>query len=287
MGFSLFHYKRIFFLGYFNGRGTMNLFELQNLSFRFPTVSPFELQSLNLSINKGESVGFLGPNGAGKSTLLRLMAGLLKPNEGQVLLEGKPIGHYPAKDRAKRIAFVAQATHFAFPLSVWEIVEMGRHPYLGRFDLLSTMDRSICERALKLCDVSDFKDRSYEELSGGEKQRVLLASALAQTPQVLLLDEPTLSLDLAHQLLLFEIIQKLHRSEGLTVIVATHELNFASRFLDRLVLMKEGKIVADGNPCHVLTPASIRSVLNVQVEELKDPHGTIHYVPLNREGTLL
>lgn len=260
-------------------RGTMSLFEIQNLSFRFPTAFPFELHSLGLSIDKGELIGFLGPNGAGKSTLLRLMAGLLRPQAGIVLLDGKPLENHPAKERAKRIAFVAQSTYFAFPLSVWEIVEMGRHPYLGRFDLMGPKDKDICERSLKLCDAWDFKDRSFDELSGGEKQRVLLASALAQTPQALLLDEPTLSLDLAHQLLLFEIIQKLHRSEGLTVIVATHELNLASRFLDRLLLMKGGQVVADGSPRQVLTPEAIRAVLDVRVEELKDPGGIVHFVP--------
>ncbi len=262
----------------------MNLFELQDLSFSFPTASPFALRSLDLSIGQGELVGFLGPNGAGKSTLLRLMAGLLKPQAGRVLLGGKPLAAHSAKERAKRVAFVAQSTHFAFPLSVWEIVEMGRHPYLGRFDLMGPKDKDICERSLKLCDAWDFKDRSFDELSGGEKQRVLLASALAQTPQALLLDEPTLSLDLAHQLLLFEIIQKLHRSEGLTVIVATHELNLASRFLDRLLLMKKGQVVADGGPRQVLTPANIHSVLNVKVRKLKDPSGIVHFVPTRLEA---
>jgi len=132
---------------------------------------------------------------------------------------------------------------------------------------------------LELCDVSGFKDRLYSELSGGEKQRVLLASALAQTPEALLLDEPTLSLDLEHQLRLFEIIQNLHRTEGLTVIVATHELNLANRFLDRLVLMKNGKIEADGKPNKVLTPPRIQSVLNVEVDLLKDRKKMSYFVP--------
>jgi iron complex transport system ATP-binding protein len=257
----------------------MDYFKIQNLSFCFPAASNFKLESINLTIQKGELVGVLGPNGAGKSTLLRLMAGLLQPLSGEIFVESRPLRSVRVKERAMKIAFVSQSTTFPFPLSVWEIVEMGRHPFLGRFEMMSAQDKSICERALKLCDVWDFKDRSYNELSGGEKQRVLLASALAQTPQALLLDEPTLSLDWEHQLRLFEMIHKLHRNKGLTVIVATHELNLANRFMDRLVLMKKGKIEADGQPVQVLTPARIQSVLNVKVDALKDKSNGSYFVP--------
>ncbi len=234
---------------------------------------------MNLSIEKGDLVGLLGPNGAGKSTLLRLMTGLLSSQEGTLLFESQPLRNFSIRQRAKKIAFVSQSTHFTFPLSVWEIVEMGRHPYVGRFESLSREDQKICDRALALCDVSEFKNRSYDSLSGGEKQRVLLASALAQTPQVLLLDEPTLSLDLSHQILLFEIIQKLHEEEGLTVIVATHELNLASRFLSRLVLMKEGKSLAEGSPREILTVENIKLVLSVDVDRLDHPGNFPYFVP--------
>jgi iron complex transport system ATP-binding protein len=261
----------------------MTYFQIQNLSFRFPS-SPFHIHSLDLSIQKGELVGFLGPNGAGKSTLLRLMAGLLKPQKGEIFVEQHALLTVDIRARAKKIAFVAQSTDFPFPLSVWEIVEMGRHPFLGRFKHMSAKDKIICERALELCDVSNFKDRYYHELSGGEKQRVLLASALAQTPEALLLDEPTLSLDLEHQMKLFEIIHMLHRTEGLTVIVATHELNLANRFLDRLVLMKNGKIEADGKPAKILTPARIQSVLNVEVDLLKDRKKMSYFVPKTQKA---
>lgn len=264
----------------------MKFYQLENLSFRFPGHSSFLLETLSLSVQPGELIGFLGPNGAGKSTVLRLMAGLLQPTSGQILLEGKKLSSYSAGARAKRIAYVAQATHFAFPLTVWEIVEMGRNPYLGRFQTFSSEDRDICERSLKLCDAFDFKDRFYDELSGGEKQRVLLASALAQTPQALLLDEPTLSLDLAHQLALFDIIQKLHRDEGLTVIVATHELNLASRYLKRILLMKKGLVVDDGAPAKILTPANIHSVLNVTVDKLKDKNRQTYFVPRRGKGVI-
>ena len=265
-------------------RGTMGIFKIENLSFRYPSRSTFQLRPTDLSIASGDLVGLLGPNGAGKSTLLRLMAGLLIPEQGNVLFEGRRFSSIPVRERARKIAYVPQATHFAFPLSVWEIVEMGRHPHLGRFQPMGSMDRKICERALELCDALEFKDRLYDELSGGERQRVLLASALAQTPQVLLLDEPTLSLDLAHQMLLFEIIRNLHRSEGMTVVVATHELNLAARFLDRLVLMRDGKIVADGRPSKVLTPARIRAVLGVDVKRLNAGKDLPYFMPQGKKA---
>jgi iron complex transport system ATP-binding protein len=251
--------------------------QTEGLTRRFGALTAVE--NVTLSVAPGQFFGFLGPNGAGKSTLLRLMMGLLKPQKGEIFVEQRALSSVGLKERAQKMAFVAQSTEFPFPLSVWEIVEMGRHPFLGRFERMSAKDKSICEKALELCDVSDFKDRFYSELSGGEKQRVLLASALAQTPEALLLDEPTLSLDLEHQLRLFEIIQNLHRTEGLTVIVATHELNLANRFLDRLVLMKNGKIEADGKPNKVLTPPRIQSVLNVEVDLLKDRKKMSYFVP--------
>lgn len=262
----------------------MALLEIQNLSFRYPSRSNFELQGMNLTVEKGDLIGFLGSNGAGKSTILKLLGGLLAPSGGQVFLEGNLVRNLPPKERAKKIAFVPQSTQFSFALGVQEIVEMGRYPYLGRFQTLGAQDKAICERALKLCDALEFRDRFFDELSGGEKQRVLLASALAQTPEVLLLDEPTLSLDLSHQVLLFEIIQKLHREEGLTVLVATHELNWASRFLERIVLLKDGKVAASGKSQKVLNKKNIRFVLGVSVEPLGSRGRVPYFVPLPSRG---
>lgn len=265
---------------------SVSLFEIQRTFFQYPSLSGFEFRPKDLTIEKGDLVGFLGPNGAGKSTLLKLMAGLLSPTQGRILFEGRGLDSMKARERAKNIAYVPQSTQFAFPLNVLDVVEMGRHPYLGRFESMGKEDRRLCERALDLCDALELQDRSYDELSGGEKQRVLLASALAQTPRVLLLDEPTLSLDLSHQLLLFKIIRKLHREEDLTVVVATHELNLAGEFLDRLVLMKEGRIAADGTPRKILTPRNIRSVLGVAVDRLGRKKGLPYFAPSRKEARI-
>lgn len=261
----------------------MALFQIQNLSFGYPAHSQFELKAIDLSIEKGGLVGFLGPNGAGKSTLLRLLAGLLKPGSGTLNFEGRPLSALSTRERARKIAFVPQSVFFQFPLSVSEIVEMGRHPYLGRFEPLGARDKAVCDRALKRCDAWQFRDRSFEQLSGGERQRVLLASALAQTPDVLLLDEPTLSLDLAHQILLFEIIRKLHREEAVTVVVATHELNLAGQYLDQLVLMGEGRVAAQGEARRVLTARQIQSVHGVAVEALRGRSGLPYFVPRRKK----
>ncbi len=160
---------------------------------------------------------------------------------------------------------------------------MGRHPYLGRFQPMGQEDRAICDKALGLCDALEFKGRAYDELSGGEKQRILLASALAQTPEILLLDEPTLSLDLSHQILFFKIIQKLHREENLTVVVATHELNLAGRFLKRLILVKSGYVEADGVPRRVLSSLNIKRILNVDVEKIGHKGEFPYFVPKKGE----
>jgi iron complex transport system ATP-binding protein len=257
----------------------MPLYDIRNLSFRYPALTSFELYPTGLTIGKGELVGLLGPNGAGKSTLLRLMAGLLVPLTGEIFLEDHPLNNLPSMDRARKIAYVPQSLHFTFPLGVREVVEMGRYPHLRRFEPMGKKDREICDRALDLCDALNFKDRLYEELSGGEKQRVLLASALAQTPEVLLLDEPTLSLDLPHQIRLFEIIQKLHQEKSLTVVVATHELNLAGRYLNRLVLMKEGKKIMDGPTTSVLTPKTIQALHGVQVVTVRIPGSRPYFIP--------
>jgi iron complex transport system ATP-binding protein len=195
------------------------------------------------------------------------------------MLDGKNLTSLSPRDRARLIAYLPQSVHFAFPVTVRECVEMGRYVYSGFLGRLTREDRMHCEKALDLCDASSFADRMLDSLSGGERQRVLLASALAQSPLILLLDEPTLSLDLPHQEGFFKVVRELHRSEGLTVIVATHELNLASRNADRLVLLSQGKVNCDGPASRVLTPPRISRVFKIKMEKLRGPRGTSLLVP--------
>jgi iron complex transport system ATP-binding protein len=224
---------------------------------------------VTLSFEPGEFTAFLGPNGAGKSSLLRLFAGLLAPSGGKVLLAGKDLAAYSARERARLLAYVPQGVHFAFPLTARECVAQGRYAHGGWFGRLSRADLLRCDRALELCDALPLADRWLEELSGGERQRVLLASALAQDPGLLLLDEPTLSLDPGHQEGFFRVVRQLHRREGLTVLMATHELNLAAASADRVVLLSDGRVLADGTAEAVLTPSRLRRVFGVALQRVR------------------
>jgi len=244
----------------------LSIFRLQRLHAVYPGATGFTLAGIDLEIGEGESVGLLGPNGAGKSTLLRVLAGFLPPSQGRLLFEDGDLALLSPRERARKIAFLPQSVQFAFPMRVWDIVEMGRHPHQGRFRSPSKQDHRVCERSLELCDALSLRDRPFQELSGGEQQRVLLASALAQTPRVLLLDEPTKALDLAHQGSLLALLRRLQRSEKLTLVCATHDLNLAGILLDRVVLLKGGRVLAQGEPRKVLTARRIRSLYGTTVE---------------------
>jgi len=263
----------------------LGIFQLQHLHAVYPGAAGFSLSGIDLEIGEGESVGLLGPNGAGKSTLLRALAGFLPPAQGSLRFEGKDLALLSARARARKIAFLPQSVQFAFPLRVWDIVEMGRHPHQDRFRPLSQQDHKVCERSLELCDALPLRDRPFQELSGGEQQRVLLASALAQTPRVLLLDEPTQALDLAHQGSLLILLRRLQRSEKLTLVCATHDLNLAGVLLDRVVLLKGGKVLAQGTPTKVLTPGRVRSLYGATVEGVRGRAGRrIFFLRSVREG---
>lgn len=261
----------------------MPLLECRSLHFAYPETEAEALKGLDLSFERGSFTSLVGPNGAGKSTLLRILGGLLEPRSGQVLLEGRALAALSPRERARHLAYLPQSAHFAFPLTVRECVEMGRYPHAGWLGRLSREDRERCDRAMELCDAARFAERPLDSLSGGERQRVLLASALAQSPRVLLLDEPTLSLDLPHQENFFRVVRDLHRNEGLTVVVATHELNLASRTSQRLLLLSRGNVEADGVPDRVLTPPRIRKVFGISVSRLRGPGGCALLVPTPRK----
>lgn len=238
------------------------------------------IHGLDFALHPGEVVALLGPNGSGKSTLLRGLARLLRPSAGVVELDGRSLAAWPAARFARRVALLAQTHEAVEDLTVRELVAMGRHPHQGFLALTSAADRAAIEAALAQTDLTPLADRRVRELSGGEAQRAWFALALAQQPDFLLLDEPTAYLDLAHQLTVLELVRRLNAARGLTVAMALHDLGQAARYADRLVVLKDGRVLADGAPADVLTPDIIGSAFGVAVEIVHGTAGIPVVVPL-------
>ena len=263
-----------------------SIIDAADLSFSYdrkarPSVSVVD--RVSLSVARGAIVGLLGPNGSGKTTVLRLLSGTLIPDRGRVLLDGQAIAGMSRRDLARRIAVVPQETHSAFDYSALEIVMMGRYPHLGAFELEGANDLAIARRAMADTGTASFEDRRFAALSGGEKQRVVIAGALAQASDVLLLDEPTASLDLGFQLEIAALLSHLNRDRGTTMVVSTHDLNLAATLCTELVLLKEGRVIAQGPTNNVLTPAHVRDLYGVIADVTTHPRaGHLTVVPLGR-----
>lgn len=251
--------------------------EVEGLNFSYNGIGV--LEGLDLTVRRGEFIGIVGPNGSGKTTLLKNIGGVLKPEEGAVYLDTEELSTIPIKEVATKVAAVQQETTVGFDFTVREVVEMGRFPHLERFERHTEGDLRAIDRAIEITDLEDFSDRCVNQLSGGEKQRVFLALALAQEPELLLLDEPTSSLDINYQVKIMETVHQL-QSEGLTVIAAIHDLNLAAQYADRVALLSEGKVKVLGKPDKVLTRKNIEQVFGVEVEvEDSDVKGSIHIFP--------
>ena len=218
----------------------------------------------SLEFQAGEFVAVVGPNGAGKSTLLGILAGLRDGYSGDCFFEDRELRGWPRGDFARRVSFVPQGLTIEFPFSAEQVVLMGRTPHGGGL-FESEADRAEAERAMALTDVLAFRRRDFRTLSGGERQRVVLAAALAQTPRVLLLDEPATFLDLKHQIALYGLLRRL-TAEGLLVVAATHELSQAVEHAGRVVVLHNGRVSADAGPLEALSPDTIRQVFEVSVE---------------------
>jgi iron complex transport system ATP-binding protein len=229
------------------------------------------LSDVHLSVQPGELVGLIGPNGAGKTTLLKVIGGLWSGAKGQITLLDRPLARYSARDVARIIAQVPQITALDFPFSVRQVVLMGRNPHLSRFELETERDRRIAEQAMKRTKTLDLAERLIGTLSGGERQRVLIARALTQEARLLLLDEPTANLDIQHQIGILELVQGLIREDGLGAVAAVHDLELAARFCDRLVLMDQGAVLAEGTPEDVLSPDILRKAYAVNTRAYPDP----------------
>jgi iron complex transport system ATP-binding protein len=236
------------------------------------------LQDVSLEVNSGELLALIGPNGAGKSTLVRAASGIIPVDAGILRTNGHDLLSLPLMARARHLAVVPQAVTLPPAFSAWETVLLGRTPYLNFLGQVSAGDERIARLALERVDALDLADRRVGELSGGEAQRVLLARALAQSTPILLMDEPSAHLDLQHQVALMELARSLAHQDGLTVLVALHDLNLAARYADRLALLVSGRIMALGTASQVLTPETIAAAYGLQVEVL--PHPLEPDVPL-------
>jgi iron complex transport system ATP-binding protein len=242
----------------------------------------FALHDVSVSIPRGSLTGLLGPNGCGKTTLLKLLSGVLRPEQGSVTLDAQRLDQMPRRRAAQRIAVVPQDTHPAFEYTVMEMVLMGRHPHLGPFELEGPGDLAIAREALAATGTAHLSGRSYMTLSGGEKQRVVIAGALAQSPDVLLLDEPTASLDLGYQLEVASLLAALNRDRGVTMVLATHDLNLAASLCHTLVLLRQGRVLAHGATQDVLTAPMVQQLYGVDADvRFHEGAGHLTVVPLS------
>jgi iron complex transport system ATP-binding protein len=229
------------------------------------------LDRVSATIPRGGIVGILGPNGSGKTTLLRLLSGTRLPASGQVLLDDVPLSRLSRRAVARRIAVVPQETQLAFEYTVMEMVLMGRHPHLGLFEMEGPADLAVAHDALRATGTDQFEDRRFSTLSGGEKQRVVIASALAQASDILLLDEPTASLDLRYQLEIASLLARLNAERGVTLVISTHDLSLAASLCRTLVMLREGRVLATGATADVLTTPNVRALYNVEADVERHP----------------
>jgi len=223
------------------------------------------LYDVHVQVRKGEMVGLLGPNGSGKTTLLRLVSGVLQPQQGRILLDGRKLQDWGRRGVAQRIAVVPQELHVPFAYTVEQLVNLGRTPFVNLLGSNSRQESIVVQDAMQAADVTPLANRIFNELSGGERQRVIVAMALAQQPKLLLLDEPTSHLDIKYQIDILELAQRLNRERGVTVIAAMHDLNLAARYFPRLLLFQRG-VVADAGPAEVLEPHLLKRVYGIDVQ---------------------
>jgi ABC-type cobalamin/Fe3+-siderophores transport system ATPase subunit len=255
-------------------------FETRGLVARYPGAARPALDGVDMTVPAGRLTAVLGPNGSGKSTLMRALLGLIRPVAGQALVGGRPSGSWSRRELAREVGAVAQSEPMPFPLSVRELVAMGRYPHQGVLGGERPSDREAIEQALVRCDVDHLSHRAVDTLSGGELQRVRLARALAQQPRALLLDEPTASLDVRHEMSILELLRA-SADAGMTVLLVTHHLDVAARFADRLLLLDRGVVAAEGSPEEVLQGSILASVYRWPIAVRRDPlTGTPRVTPL-------
>ncbi len=268
-------------------RGWRPVLRGRGLTFAHPRAEEAAVRGVSVEVVPGRLVAVVGPNGAGKTTLLRLLSGALVPQVGEVRLDDRPLGELGDRERARAIAVVPQSESSPFPVTVREMVGMGRYAHMGPWERAGSGNRGVVDRALERCGVSALAGREIGEVSGGEGQRVRIARALAQEAPVLLLDEPTGGLDLRYRMELFHLLREL-RSDGLAVLVITHDLNLAARFADELLLLHEGVARSRGGPNEVMSREVLEEVYEWPLRMVPHPGpgsdaGAPQTVPLRRD----
>jgi iron complex transport system ATP-binding protein len=258
-------------------KATKTAIEAVDLSFGYE--NELALSNISFSIAECELVALIGPNGCGKTTLLKLLLGFLQPSSGTIALFNSILSSYAPKGRAKQIAYVSQQPASSFPLTVVELVALGRYPYASRFGL-SADDRAAIEEALDRTNSKHLSARHFSTLSGGEQQKVLIARAMAQSAKILLLDEPTLHLDLRYQLQILAALKGMCVQNRVTVITVLHDINLVSMFADKVLLLSAGKLCAFGSVHEVVTEEKIKDLLAVDIKAMTDPEtGVRYFVP--------
>ncbi len=253
--------------------------KVENISFSYGKLQV--LDDVTINVKEGEIVCLLGPNGSGKSTLLKCILGVLKPQRGRIIINGSEISDLDPLEIAKLIGYVPQVIEQTFPMTVFETILTGRLPHLTWMPKLS--DLEAVRSVMKILNIEELAWKSLNELSGGQRQKVLLAMALVKEPSILLLDEPTSNLDLNNQLEVMDVISDLVRNQGVTAIVALHDLNLALRYADKVVVMKDGKVVVNGKPIEVLKEDVIERVYGVKAV-VKRENELKYVIPLERCG---
>ncbi len=239
------------------------ILKFREVGFRYGT--RWAVRDVDLEVKKGELVGILGANGSGKTTILKLANGVLEPERGEISLKGRSIKEYSRRDMAKEIAMVPQENHFHFSFSALEVVLMGRFPHLGRFEFEGKRDMEVAYGCLEATECLEFANRPIQSLSGGEKQRILIARALAQEPSLVLLDEPTSFLDLKFKKEIFVLISSLIKQGGLSALIVSHDIDLAAQYCHRLIMLKQGEVVFSGPPSEVVTSENIEYIFGCPV----------------------